>query len=451
MRERVQGRPSVVRTWLLAIVWPTAAARRAEGIGWVGAWLMFAVAAALGAATAAWVVASLAEGGPLRGLAAVERGLSEFGRELSDGGYDTPFAWATLVCLPIAVMASAFVQAYALMPLAAGDELAGDSFRRMLKRLLVASPWLIGAALLIGLVGWVAWLAGVGWIDRWDLSGWIGVWSWAAALTIGWAVPASIALAGRGARAVCRWPPRCESCGYSLMAMSGDQACPECGRSRLESVGEDVRPGVRANGLGSAIVSILVAIGLPWRFGRELRVSGGGGGGMWWGLGASVLLCVVLTPVCALISIGVFFLAVPGMGTGSTFWPDARDAAWFAMACSIAAAGLVSTIVSFSLVGSAVVGTCVSWASGRNLLSAAAQAACFASPVLILAPLLMWMSWLVAVPVFAALDGSPNPGPTITLAGTLLAMWNTGAPAAVAIYFLVAVGIATRAARFANR
>lgn len=36
-------------------------------------------------------------------------------------------------------------------------------------------------------------------------------------------------------RASCRWPAVCETCGYSLLGMRDEQACPECGRAVAES------------------------------------------------------------------------------------------------------------------------------------------------------------------------------------------------------------------------
>lgn len=449
MRERHQRRPTAITTWWLAVVWPIAAARRAERIGWVTAWGMFVPAAGLGLFSAAVVAASI-ESGPARAFASISDGLVDFGESLL-GGYEWQFAWATAVCLPMAGLASLVVAAYALTPLASRDEPVGDAYWRTFRRLLVTSSWGIGASIAVAFVAAWAYAAGVMWTDEWNRSAWVGMAAWAPAVTLGWSVPVAIAMVGRGERARCPWPARCEGCGYSLMSLTREQPCPECGRPVIRSIGAGVRPGVTASagGMGaawSAVRPVLLAIGMPWRFGRDLRVSSGGGA-LWVGPATTAGLTAVLTPTCGLVTVALVWVVSAGQAG-----PLGLEAvAWFVLMCGVVAAALTATVVGVLLLAAATLGSVLSWVAKRNLLPASAQAACYASPGLLMGPFLMWMSWSAAILGFAAMDTAGDFHAGWMLLSTLLAVWNIGAPAAVAIYFFVAVGMATWAARFANR
>jgi len=168
--KRGDDRPSVVATWLLSIVWPIGAARRAEGVGWVSSWVMCGVAAAVSMPLMVWVSASIGELSVVEGLAVVVRDGGPFLDALM-GGREWVVAWIAVAAVPVMGLAGVFVAAFALMAMGSRDEAFGAAYRRMLKRLLVTSPWVIGATAAVGGVALAAYVIGMGWQNEYELPG----------------------------------------------------------------------------------------------------------------------------------------------------------------------------------------------------------------------------------------------------------------------------------------
>jgi hypothetical protein len=192
--------------------------------------------------------------------------------ELARGLHD-PSAWRDWVVqlgAPlVAIEAGTVCLAWLLMAWGAGDERKVTSFQRSLRRVWLLTPH------------GVVWLVIVGGISQWlgpGRSAWaqpvemfglsltvLGGWVWAV-----WAVLAGTA--GGAERAHCRWPALCGGCGYSLLGLSQDQGCPECGEPVSRSVAD--RPGLGVSQVWGTLAVWGEALRRPRQLGTNLQVFG---------------------------------------------------------------------------------------------------------------------------------------------------------------------------------
>lgn len=130
---------------------------------------------------------------------------------------------------------------------------------------------------------------------------------------------------GRGG-ARCRWPALCQRCGYPLIGLGWDRACPECGLSVSKSLSSDARPGTAWQRRVRDGRSWLAALGRTWidailrpsRVGTELRCGDPSAHG-----GTLLTIASVMHFLLAIASMSLAIFVV-GWMRGRTGWGLAR-------------------------------------------------------------------------------------------------------------------------------
>lgn len=121
-----------------------------------------------------------------------------------------------------------------------------ESYKRTLKRIWLLTPLMLGPMLAFGFIVtafglWREIESGTGYVWRDILE------SFQAALLsmlVWWLMLWGIrSLAASHGRSVSRWPAVCCECGYRLVGLRADQACPECGTEVKRSVPGQTRVG----------------------------------------------------------------------------------------------------------------------------------------------------------------------------------------------------------------
>ncbi|MEO0587204.1 MAG: hypothetical protein AAF078_06140, partial [Planctomycetota bacterium] len=420
-------------------VWPPSAARHADRLGWITAFAIHAASMLVVAVTAGWAGRTIESGDPFKAAAEMFIDLDDIPAEILAA--NIPAVIAAFLGTVLFVEACVAGSALLLTPVASRDEPFTHAFSRTFRRLLATSPWLITA----GLAAVAAALAAHGIAAALDMheSNAVPFAAFAAlgtAITLAWIVPLLIVAVGRTDHASCRWPPPCQGCGYRLVDLATQRPCPECGLALSETVGEHVRPGIT----GSIRAATFHAVTTPWTFGQTLRV-GQLDQRLLRGLFAWAELTALFTAFAAIV-----LFAVVQLATNSWSGIDDED-----LVMSIAFSLFVGSYVAaggvaFALTAATLAGGFASFQARRNLLPAAAQAACWAAPALLVAPVGMWLSWVVAIIVGNTINTDPGFAVGAALV-SLLVGWNILVPLATGVYFLVAVYIATRHARHAHR
>jgi len=340
----------------------------------------------------------------------------------------------------------------------ARDEPLRDSLRWSLQRCWVYAPSLAVVSFLVGIPavllkgaheayiqthfrGFEDWLQTVRampfWVLYWeDLAN-----LWAAVCGLVWFLGLLAAIAAeRPHRRPTVRPPLCDACGYDLTASAMDGRCPECGQAVALSLGPQVRPGApwlqrRSLGWWTAWrrTGELAMYAAP-RLGRLLRVHEPRTDHRRYPvlvLAVVFLLGWLTIPLAHAAGIGKnAFQHEPALVwiTGSVF-------GWCALTVALAI-----------LAGSGtVVGLYARWRTGRNLLPVAMQAACYASPWLV-----VWAS-IFLVGIMCAFAVEPSLGRGGPTPPELLPLALAASHLVCDLIYLRLIGRATFAARYANR
>lgn len=157
----------------------------------------------------------------------------------------TSIETAVVVLAGLAIFEAAMVVAAAWCAAwGAGDESASASVSAALKRMFALTPH-AAAVWVAGLTAYAV-LDGRAWF-RPDIEGALDAAAWlSVAMYLVWTTLIVLG-AGRSAPR-CAWPPRCEACGYTLIGLARDAACPECGESAARSLDASTRPGLWRRG-----------------------------------------------------------------------------------------------------------------------------------------------------------------------------------------------------------
>lgn len=177
-----------------------------------------------------------------------------------------------------------------------------------------------------------------------------------------------------------RWPALCETCGYAIVGLTGEQTCPECGRPAETSLNTP-----RGTQQHTTIAMMRMALFNPARLGDILRLHTRTTG---------YAKALAITALALLLTgpIGVGYVFVTSQVIFNDYWLDGVFELLQVLLIGGLGAGLGAAVVGVTLalgVGSTV--ALVDRMFGkRNLLPAACQAACYASGYLVFLAMLMY-------------------------------------------------------------
>jgi len=363
-------------------------------------------------------------------------------------GLDSPLGWAEFIFTALALEVQVWLMALGMMSWSARDEPIRASHRRALRRLYLLTPH---AATVVALTG-----AAIVWTNRLDQSGYdylptvlfflafttTSIWSlWIVLRTVGC----------RGASAMCRWPARCEECGYQLAGTHQDSDCPECGLAVVKTLGENVRPGIEPARQGLAqtmrywLEQTYRSVRRPTSFGKTLHVLSPD-------LGHRRCLAITLTVLLISSPVAVAGLYVVVESTTSISsgidWEEVAQVAL--VGGTIMGLMIVAVTTSATLGGAGLIGSVTGKRHGRNLMPAAVRAACYQSGFAVLWSAIFWINLLLFMlaiesnwldPIAARYNFDPE----------LLAFaWLFGVVGLGVLIYLALIARATTAARFAN-
>lgn len=236
---------------------------------------------------------------------------------------------------------------------------------------------------------------------RWPWLRWqeeLMAWTIVGSLAGGFVLTGWLAIPGVS-REACRWPPRCDGCGYALFGVTGLGSCPECGLAMSRALSAQGRPGgpMDRRGWAGLLAEPLLALARPGRLGRRMLTMGGAAGtpkgwaaaGLW----ALVLLigCGPVLTATVVIADHLTRIWDPLSVWGGSEQPWFLTELWQAVALSGPIVGLQFAVWVFGLVGGAatVVGAVASAVARRSLLHVAARGAIALLPWSVLA---IWLA-----------------------------------------------------------
>ncbi len=343
----------------------------------------------------------------------------------------TPLGAAMVITWAICIEAATVITAWACMAWTARNERVKDTFARSLKRVWLLTGFNVTAVVAGFIIG-----------EAGDESPSFGVFLAVVFTAITLTLLLRAMAVGRTQRCS-RWPASCEGCGYALVGVRMDQACPECGRPVSASLDDDVRPGSawdRAS-RGGWLKTTADALLRPTALGQTLRV-------MTLTKRRNQALAINLALIWLVGPIGMITIMIAGSIIFDGSIDDDLDMFMFAIGGSY---GLVymGLCLAGVLLGGSVVGSLVSYRAGRNLLPAAGQAAVYAAPWFIIGAagvivMIIAIMWLVKAGALDFLETSPYLGIVMSVIGF-------GPPLAIGGVYLWLVGRITWAARFASR
>ena len=219
-----------------------------------------------------------------------------------------------------------------------------------------------------------------------------------ALLSLGWMCAGVVAVVGVlwsmlpwGDRPRSVWPAGCGGCGYPMLDVSEERGCPECGRPRSQTLGEDVRPGTpwqRAEGgargwglIGAWWRTAMLATFRPREFGRQLQTTGPmryrGRRAAAFATGLVLLLASSALGVVAMVVSVTTAMTVLDPPNRNVDMPDFEEFLLIAMAGAAWIGGAALFVI---LVAGTLVAAVQSVVLGRNIMGAAAEAGAFLLP-----------------------------------------------------------------------
>lgn len=427
--------PPISRPWpvalapLGAIVLPVATVRHTESMRLWQAAIVHLVGAALTLAAVAALLA-WASSDNLLSVAAWRAELDVLLTDLGRGLTRLPIA-ASLMSMAVATEAGVIVVGWWLMAWGARDELVPAAFKASLIRVWCVTPHVALLVVLFGLGTvpleraydaamqdytlhndpWYARhamkLIGLVWTA-------LGIWALALLLRVGMAYAWN---------ARCRWPPVCDRCGYTLLGVDRDGACPECGLSIEASLGDEARPGMIGQTWRQNINQSMLH---PEQFGRRLRALHPEGA-------HRRLLLINATIIGLLSAFGALGLA------GMT-----RGVHWLALneALGVGVFAAVGTL-ALSLAMASLVGSMVTRMTHFPLMHVACQSACALTGLV-----MVWVAgnWIIAAGMVILDDMLPSTGAAAGWINIAVIVGNT----AMLVLYMLLLWRITMAARFAN-
>ncbi|MGB0767896.1 MAG: hypothetical protein ACPGYV_09305 [Phycisphaeraceae bacterium] len=233
----------------------------------------------------------------------------------------------------------------------------------------------------------------------------------------------------------CRWPALCETCGYPVLGLGLEQACPECGRvvaSSLDSPRNQNQP--------TTLQKMRAAILNPDRLGDTLQTRSRNPDTPR-ALAITALSLLLSGPVGVVYISLVVYLFTDNLGIDSAI----ELIQTFLLVGLGVGIGVAVGGISVVLLGGSIVGLIERAFGKRNSLTAACQAACFAGGYVVLIALLLYGLVGVFVVIIDRFVDPMNFGFFAVIPFTII-----GTALLLTIPYLILVLRITRRARFAN-
>jgi len=252
------------------------------------------------------------------------------------------------------------------------------------------------------------------------------------------------ALGCRPAPAVCRWPARCEGCGYQLAGLSLCGDCPECGRALVKTLQRSSRPGITAvKGLSDWLGLSYQAVRRPTAFGRKMHV-------MSHDTGHRQCLAINLALVAATAPVAMAGALILDQALSGSM--DILNQGWAqaVIAGTVLGTMMVGTTAGAALGIAGLTGIIEGWRHGRNLMPAAIRAACYQSGFAVVWALVFWCNMAVFVLVME-LNLLPPIAVKYHIATEQLVFgWHYAVLGLGLLIYGTLIERATKAARYAN-
>lgn len=429
-----------------ALLYPVKAVQRADHLrlGW--AWLVHAVGmVAFGAVLLLLAAWDLNHGG------IDPEGLIQKNKEVTQalwGVVDDPRAWVAMFAVILGVESAWALSAAVSMSWCSRDEPYRDSYVRALRRLMLLTPHLVT---IVGFLGGVfVIMHNIPGLRRGLFNGlnpegvllWLLVFAPVCLWTL-WVVLKALGV--HGAPAMCRWPLRCEGCGYALTGMDYNNDCPECGRAINQTLNLQARPGIEQGaGFRWWISQTCRAIRRPRAFGRRMQVMSADTGHRRC-LGMTVGALMLLTPA------GIAWLALV-----FTIVTPSKTPQWGMLLMGLTIISIatslmiVATTAGATLLIAVLAGVTEGRHLKRNLMPVAMRAAGYLSGFAVIWAIVFWCSMGVTLTVLE-LNMLPAISARYNIAGqNILAYWHYGITLIGILIYGVLIDQVTRAARYAN-
>jgi len=449
--ETSEPRYSPAKAAVVALVRPVTAVRRADhlSLGW--AWAVHV--AGLGALIiAALLLAAWSEAPPDLTIDTYKQVV--LGLLIRGAGQLEDYRSIAGQVLSILLIEGTFcLSAMLAMSWCARDEKIRNSYRRALRRLFLLTPH---AATVVAVTG-----ATAVWCNRLNRVPWqpvivhesreMALFLMITASCL-WTLTVVLAALGcRKAPAMCRWPARCEGCGYQLTGLAIDKDCPECGDAIRKTLGKSIRPGI-APPPGVGIVWWLCltyqAVRHPSVFGKKLHVLSPDTGHR-----ECLAITIVLLMLASPIAMGVLYVGletVRGMKYASWQYRGDEIISATIMGGSMMGLMLTATMVAIALAGASMIGLIEGRRHGRNLMPAAVRAACYQSGFVLFGVFVFWLDLAVFL-IVMELDLLTPIATRYNIDSELLVIaWQLGVIGLGIVIYLWLIGRATYAARNAN-
>jgi hypothetical protein len=359
---------------------------------------------------------------------------------------DRPAAWAGLIAGILLVEAWVCLTAAAVMSWCARDERFRASLRRALRRLLLLTPH---AAVVVAVAG-----TALVWVSRSQWSSHRGVriieyslplMALVIAAGCSWSLWVLLKVMGcRPASALCRWPARCEGCGYQLAGLTHRQACPECGWELSKTLDGSSRSGVEAvRGFADWLRLTYQAVRRPTAFGKRMHVLSQDTGHRRC-LAISLVLVAMTVPAAVAGAVVLDrmlsgYMDLLGRGVGEAV-----------LAGTVLGTMMVATTAGAALGIAGLTGMVVGWHHGRNLMPAAIRAACYQSGFAVFWSLVFWCNMAVFV-VVMKLNMLPPIAARYNIASEKLVFgWHYAVLGLGLLIYGTLIERATKAAKHAN-
>jgi hypothetical protein len=199
---------------------------------------------------------------------------------------------------------------------------------------------------------------------------------------VGWFTLRALAVPRSGDvyRPKSRWPALCETCGYNIVGLTGEQTCPECGRPAETSLNTP-----RGTQQHTTLTMMRMALFNPAALGDILRVHTRTSG---------YAKALAITAITLLLTgpLGVFYIFMVSQIFIDDMWMDGvfDFLQLFLIGGLFTGLGAMAGGVTLALVAGSVVALVDRMFGKRNLLPACCQAACYASGYLLFLVTLMY-------------------------------------------------------------